>query len=419
MATTGVYLNFVPLIMLSTPIVGTTLSLDVGATTGAYVLSFTGATAAAGTTLTLLNSDVPDGVTYTYTGLTTAAGDPIISYPGLLGATNYAALTSSPPVLLSGLSLVSNTSFACFASGTRILTVRGEVMVEELVVGDLVPTLLGRRLAPVRWIGHARVDCRLHPRPWDVLPVRVAAEAFGAGTPLRDVLLSPDHCVHVDGVLIPVRYLVNDSTIVQEDRTDITYWHVELDQHDVVLAEGLPAETYLDTGNRSMFANAGVICLHPEPGTTDREAWAERACAPLVEDGPVLDAVRKRLAAQAVDIGHRLASGLQIALSSPGYFVHVIPPGTTRVELVSRHHVPHGERRRLGASINSLALNGVPVALDRSILASGFHEIEDRGPQLARWTNGTGVLALPPSDREQFLEIGVEMLVRPKLAYAS
>src|ERR1019366_10641252 len=57
------------------------------------------------------------------------------------------------------------------------------------------------------------------------------------------------------GVLIPIRYLVNGRSIAQEARDEVTYWHVELARHDILLAEGLPAESYLDTGNRDAFAD--------------------------------------------------------------------------------------------------------------------------------------------------------------------
>ncbi len=105
---------------------------------------------------------------------------------------------------------------ACFAAGTRILTTRGEVPVEHLAIGETVPTLSGLALAPVRWIGHRTIDCRRHPRPESVWPVRVRAGAFGVGRPLRDVVLSPDLAVSLDGALIPVRYLENGATIIQQ-----------------------------------------------------------------------------------------------------------------------------------------------------------------------------------------------------------
>ncbi len=148
---------------------------------------------------------------------------------------------------------------ACYAAGTRILTERGEVAVENLRVGDRLVTHFRTRGAPIVWLGHRRVDCDRHPRPHDVWPVRIRAAAFGPGRPHRDLLLSPDHAVFLSGMLIPIRLLVNGQTIVSEQVGGITYWHVELSGHDVILVEGMEAESYLDTGNRSAFANGDAI----------------------------------------------------------------------------------------------------------------------------------------------------------------
>lgn len=137
----------------------------------------------------------------------------------------------------------------CFVAGTRILTSAGEVPVEEIGRGEMLPTLPGGRVARVRWLGGRRSM---------VPPVRIAAGAFGAGAPHRALLLSPDHAVQVDGALIPVRHLLNGASIAAAPGDGVTYWHLELDRHAVVLAEGLACESYLDTGNRQSLAEAGV-----------------------------------------------------------------------------------------------------------------------------------------------------------------
>jgi phospholipase/lecithinase/hemolysin len=140
----------------------------------------------------------------------------------------------------------------CFAAGTRILTVDGEVPVERLRTGARV-VLADGGLAPVVWIGHDLLDCTLQADPRAVWPVCISAGAFGPDMPERDLYLSPDHSIAVDGMLVPVRYLVKDRTIVQTSCAAVDYFHVELRKHAVLLADGLPAESYLDTGNRGMF----------------------------------------------------------------------------------------------------------------------------------------------------------------------
>ncbi|MCB8874345.1 Hint domain-containing protein [Acidisoma silvae] len=189
-------------------------------------------------------------------------------------------------------------SAPCFAAGTRIMTSRGEIAVEHLLAGDKVLTIEGW-WQPIRWIGRRRVDCRRHPRPEIVLPVRVAAEAFGAAMPARDLILSPDHAIYAEGVLIPIKHLINGTTIAQVATERVTYYHIELDQHDVILAEGMPAETFLDTGNRRSFANGGtVVQLHPDfsrPVTDSHLVRDALAYAPLVVAGADIERVRANL----------------------------------------------------------------------------------------------------------------------------
>ena len=132
---------------------------------------------------------------------------------------------------------------SCFAAGTRIGTERGEVLVEELHLGDRVLIVGDGSSEPVVWIGHRTADCARHPKPQQVWPVRIAAHALGPGRPSRDLWLSPDHAVFVNNVLIPVKHLINGRTISQVPCDEVTYYHVELPQHSVLLAEGLPVES--------------------------------------------------------------------------------------------------------------------------------------------------------------------------------
>ncbi|HVC62472.1 MAG TPA: Hint domain-containing protein [Acetobacteraceae bacterium] len=201
-------------------------------------------------------------------------------------------LGSGNPTVSDGV-----VTLACFAAGTSIATPNGQKRVEELTAGNTVRTVLGGKPRPIVWIGHRRVDCTRHPKPRQVWPVRIAAGAFGRGVPARDLYLSPDHAVYADSVLIPVKHLVNGETIAQVPCDTVTYYHIELPRHDVMLAEGLPTESFLDTGDRASFANGGrPIALHPDFSGRIREA---EGCAELIVTGPRLDAVRRRLARTA------------------------------------------------------------------------------------------------------------------------
>jgi T5SS/PEP-CTERM-associated repeat protein len=195
------------------------------------------------------------------------------------------------------------TLVPCFAAGTRICTARGEVAVEAIGVGERVRVLLGGGagdgFAEVIWVGRREVDCASHATPRKVWPVRVAAGAFGPGRPHSELWLSPDHAVFVEDVLIPVRCLVNGSTIVQVPVDRVVYHHVELEQHDVLLAQGLPAESFLDMRDGSNYANRpGPVRLYPDYSA---RMWEAFGCARLVVTGPELDAARALVAGFAAE----------------------------------------------------------------------------------------------------------------------
>ncbi len=208
-------------------------------------------------------------------------------------------ITGQSPTSLSfaaasggGTALTSN---ACFCGGTRILTVRGEIAVENLNIGDEVISLNGDAL-PVRWIGYRRLDISRHASPDKVKPICIQAGALADDVPCRDLSLSPDHAIYHGGFLIPAKALVNGANIVQLNRTHVTYYHVELDLHAVLFAERLPAESYLDTGNRDCFENSGgALQLHPDFAQAFRE---QNSCGIFAETGPVVASLRDRARAR-------------------------------------------------------------------------------------------------------------------------
>ncbi len=188
-----------------------------------------------------------------------------------------------------------NDSASCFAEGTRIATPDGEVAVECLVPGQMVALAHGG-VAPIAWIGRQNVDCSRHRDPKAVWPVLVRAGAFAESVPSRDLFLSPDHAVFADGVLIPVRCLLDGENIVQVARDRVRYFQVELPEHGLLLAEALAVESFLDTGVRHNFDNGGLArALHPNFAAL---VWEAAGVAPLVQTGPLVQAVRARLAAR-------------------------------------------------------------------------------------------------------------------------
>ncbi len=215
-----------------------------------------------------------------------------IDYPGVASGTYAWGINDLGQIVGSdgGSDGFLATPVACFARDSRIATPTGAVAVQALRVGDPVLLFHGGE-ARVTWLGRRLVDCRRHRRPQDVNPVRVRAHAFAPDQPHRDLFLSPDHSVFMDGILIPIRYLINGATVAQVAVASVTYFHIELADHAVLLAEGLPCESYLDTGNRAAFANSGAVTmLNPDFAV---HIWETRACAKLAVAGAELIAARE------------------------------------------------------------------------------------------------------------------------------
>ncbi|NHN85848.1 hypothetical protein GOB93_14530 [Acetobacter musti] len=197
----------------------------------------------------------------------------------------------------------------CYCPGTLIATPDGERPVQDLAIGDLVLTASGKA-RPIRWIGRRSYDGRFARGNPDIMPVMIRPGALGDGLPRRTLTISPLHAMALDNTLVPARLLLNGTSIVQMQQTDhIDYIHIELETHDIILAEGAPSETFVDDGSRNMFHNAEEFgALYPDaPPARDTET-SGRFCLPRIEDGPALEALRTRLAG----IGQTLAAGYTV-----------------------------------------------------------------------------------------------------------
>ena len=316
--------------------------------------------------------------------------------------------TTAPYVKLQpdghGGTILIGSATPCFAACTRILTISGEIPVESLKVGDRVVTL-NSGLRPIRWIGHTTIDLARHPAPYQSAPIRIREGAFAPGVPHRDLLLSPDHAIHIDGALVPIGQLRNGATILDAGhRGTVTYFHVELEDHALLLAEGLPVESYLDTGNRSVFANGGAArILHPD---LSARTWDAAACAPLHLSGPRVTAAQSALRARAVDFGFHVTTDPELRIIAPDGSALPPPAGLSfiapgPVTLASRHTIPaerdptRSDRRRLGIPIAAVIVDGRSLDLDDPAFATGFHPPEGHGGRRWRWTDGAASLNLP------------------------
>ena len=213
--------------------------------------------------------------------------------------------------------------------------------------------------------------------------------------------------------------MINGATIVQEEVESIRYFHVELESHDVLLAEGLPCESYLDDGNRNTFVNAGEhAALH---GRLDPKSW-EDACAPMVAAGPQLEEVQQRLHARAEELGWIksddadltiMADGVEFAPvhSAANRFWFAVPAASKLLLQSTANVLAHvmpglGDSRRLGVAVCEIRINGETLGLDA--LTEGAYAIESHEGFSWRWTDGKA--ALNGVAQTSMIEVGLHMV---------
>ena len=307
-----------------------------------------------------------------------------------------------------------------FAAGTRIARSTGatgndavEVPVEELKSGDSLAALGGDvRSRLVRSLTQRRVDHTAHARPTLVTPVRLRANALGPDLPRHDLLLPTEALVLMRDLdspaLVPAGALLNGTSITRvPPAAAMTWYTLELDDHDVVLAENLPVASA-----RGQRADA-----------PDRR---QSRCARLLVPGPELAALRARLAVPVPEAAtpidpealgddrplRLIADGREVPpVEEPvdGEYGFLLPEGCGAVRLVSPARASPAPRdpRRLGVAVTRLELDGVRLSLDGGEIGRGFHPVEGDQKMRWRWTDGSAWLVLPHSTAVRRLAISI------------
>jgi hypothetical protein len=383
---------------------------------------------------------VIDGATFTGDKVSYNAPTTTLKVTNQAGTTTFFTMTGVTAAAGTTFTIVDTDIIqaVCYARGTMLRTPDGELPVEKLRAGKQVITLVDGQEVPkeVTWLGHRRINLAGHPRPETVAPIRIRRGAFAEGVPHRDLIVSPDHAIFVDGRLICARQLVNGSTIRQEsDWTAVDYYHVELESHAILLAEGLPAESYIDTGNSGFFENSDApLVLHPDlTDETDYPTRQAGSCAPFVWDEASVRPIWQRLADRATTIGQptpqravtteanlRLRGKMRERQNKPIYTdsklaIFVLPRGAAQIHLLSRAQSPAearpwlDDRRRLGVRVQRIVLRGAnelrEVPMDHPDLTKGWWDIERDGQMVSRWTDGDAVVPLPKMDGHVMLEV--------------
>jgi hypothetical protein len=200
----------------------------------------------------------------------------------------------------------------CFLRGTKILTTEGERKIEDLAVGDLLPTLFGG-LRPVQWIGRYPMKKSDPSKAWvkDALPIRIARSALGPELPHADLYVTGGHSLLIDGVLVPAEMLLNGTTITRyEPESDaMELFHIKLESHDVIYAEGAPVETLLTVRDSwvnfaEYFRQYGTVAadetrcaphIHIWGGRTELKSRLRSALSPWIDLRDRAEVLRDRL----------------------------------------------------------------------------------------------------------------------------
>ena len=316
------------------------------------------------------------------------------------------------------------TAKPCYFGSTFIRTADGEVSVSSIQAGDYVTVYRdgNERSEPVIWVGHSIIDLNQHAHVEDVAPIRIRKDAIASNQPSRDLLVSPEHCMILNDRCVPAKLLINGGSITRDYPTEpFEYFHIELERHGILIAEGAYAESYLDTGNRSCFDNADVpSLLHPkfELNATSLR-WQTDACAPLASIEHEVAGLWQTLADRSAQLGfvpapveaaadpdvHLLVDGKRIQPMSnqDGRYVFVVPQGAQAVLLASRHYIPADrmisdirDTRRLGVRVGWMAIRQdaqeTVLSADNPTLREGWHDAETDGATSWRWTDGAAMI---------------------------
>ncbi|NVN03585.1 MULTISPECIES: Hint domain-containing protein [Asaia] len=352
------------------------------------------------------------------------AGSFVVRVSSGASITDPTLIQNGGQLLVSGGTVSTTDPAPCFLAGTLIETHKGMVAVEDIEIGDKVLARVGgvTEEREVIWAGKASAIIRPDlPSDLSGYPVRILKDALGESLPFKDMLITSEHCLFLDDAFVPVRMLVNGSSIFY-DRTfsEYEYYHIETEHHSVIMADGVWSESYLDTGKRQSFRQTGAVHVLGAR-TLD---WHIAAAAQLRTDRAFVEPIFERVVARAAlnDVQTRDGTQLETTLdpdlyivteagewigrsrSRDGHYVFVLPDNARDVRIVSNTSRPSDaiapyvdDRRRLGVLVGAITLfdSWETVNLPDALNNAGQHGWNNLEPCGRRWTNGNAALSLP------------------------
>lgn len=259
----------------------------------------------------------------------------------------------------------SLTYEVCFLSGSLIKMLDGEQLIEDIRIGDEIMTFdyaCNQEVASrVKWVGNKKATVK----PWlsddeAGYPVRIVKDAIAEGIPHQDLLITAEHCLFFDGQFIPVRMLINGSTIFYDRSiTEYTYYHIETEQHSVITANGMLTESYLDTGNRHSFKQDGEFVLFSKP--LSKKTWEQDSCHPLMVEREVVEPLYHQIKERAVAMGQKFITSQKRLTNDPK--LHLITPSGQEIYPFSQ--------------INGKYLFNIPIDIEEVYISSRVSRLCD------------------------------------------
>ncbi|MFT9314516.1 MAG: Hint domain-containing protein [Acetobacter orientalis] len=330
----------------------------------------------------------------------------------------------------------------CFLPGTMLATDQRDKSIEQFKVGDLIKTYDWRTNSsfykPVIWVGkrQAKIDRSL-PDDQAGYPVRILANAFSTGLPYKDMLVTAEHCLFFNNSFVPARMLINGRSIFYDKSfSAYEYYHIETQEHSVIVADGTLTESYLNTGNHASFQQEGKIVSLPNQ--TRPKTWEDDAAAPLIVDRDKVEPLHAQFTNKAIEAGieskiaepelthdpdlHLITESghvIRKIREKDGSIVFMVPPDVSTVRLVSRVSRPVDtigpyvdDRRQLGVLVSDITFfeGGKTRSITEHLKNPDLTGWNPSEQDTSRWSSGNAVLPLGPRRPRSIGMLAVKVL---------
>ncbi|ARW10056.1 Hint domain-containing protein [Acetobacter ascendens] len=368
---------------------------------------------------TIISTDLNAGSGYTNQNLyvvipdTATVSNPLNITESLSGAYSVTTITTDGTY---------SDTFVCFLKDSLIKTENGSVPVQNIVPGEMISVFINgaEEQKEVVWAGTAHVVVNANlPEDQAGYPVRILKDAFAENVPCKDMLITSEHCLFVEGSFVPARMLVNSRSIYYDTTiTSYDYYHIETEKHSVIMADGILTESYLDTGNRRNFRQTGkVIRIGGK-----QKNWQKDAAAPLGVQREFVEPIFQKIEERAKALGINTHAAPKVLIEDPDIklitnngatiypfkksdntYSFMLPAGVKSVRVASRSSRPSdvigpfvNDRRQMGVAVGKIYFNSLRVLqqVTEHLAPSKPEGWHDMGWTDCAWTDGNAVLPL-------------------------